>query len=300
MDLTQLKTFVTVAEVANLTKAADLLCLSQPAVSAQIKALEAELGVTLFNRSARGMTLTVAGETLKQDALRALEAARHVLSRAQTFRNGLSGECNIGTISEPVILRLSELLSTLIDSHPNLSLRLSQSISGIVVEQLLDGTLHGGYVIGAVDDPRIAAIRIRPITLRVVAPYGWRDRIAQAGWPEIAAMPWISMPKKCSFHRLTANLFAKHGVSPTSVVAVDQESTLRKLVASGLGMTLMREDMALEAEEKQEVVIWPHGDETSELYFVFLKSEAQSPIIQALCDGVRTVWQLDTPVEQPA
>lgn len=299
MDLNQLKTFVTVAEAASLTRASELLFLSQPAVSAQIKALESELGVTLFNRTARGMTLTVAGDTLKQDALRALDAAKHVLTRAQTFRDGLSGECNIGTISEPVMLRLSELLSTLIKSHPNLSLRLSQSISGIVVDQLLEGTLHGGYVIGSVDDSRIAAIQVRPITLRVVAPYAWQDKIAHAGWADIATMPWISMPKKCSFHTITANMFARHGLAPTSVVAVDQETTLRKLVASGLGMTLMREDVALVAEEKKELVIWPNGAETSQLNFVFRKSEAKSPIIQAMCDGVRAVWQLDTPTEAP-
>lgn len=290
MDLHQLKTFVTVADAANLTKASELLFLSQPAVSAQIKTLESELGVELFQRTSRGMTLTVAGETLKQDALRALEAAKSVLSRAKTLRGGVCGECNIGTISEPVMLRLSELLSSLINLYPNLSLKLSQSISGFVVDKLIKGALHGGYIIGSVEDHRIATIPIRPITLRIVAPYSWRNKISDAGWADIAAQPWIAMQSKCSFHKITSDMFSRHGLAPSSVVAVDQESTLRRLVASGLGLTLMREDVALEAEEKKELVIWQNGTEISQLNFIFLKSEAESPIVRALCDSVCAVW----------
>ncbi|WP_449371634.1 LysR family transcriptional regulator [Thiomonas sp.] len=292
-----MKTFVTVAETANLTKASELLFLSQPAVSAQIKALESELGVALFQRTARGMTLTVAGQALKQDALRALAAAKGVLSRARSFRVGISGECRIGTISEPVILRLGELLSELTKAHPNLSLRLSQSISGIVVENLLEGRLHGGFVIGEVDDSRIASISVHTITLRVVAPFAWRERVLDADWGDIAGHPWIGMPAKCSFQRTTANLFARHGLRPRIIVEADQESTVRQMVASGLGLALMREDVALDAEAKREVAIWPKGMESGTLNFIYLKSETNSPIIPALCDGVRKVWKL---AEQPS
>lgn len=293
MDLNQLKAFVTVAETANLTKASELLFLSQPAVSAQLKALESELGVILFNRTARGMTLTVAGHVLKQDAVHALVAVKHVFSRAQIFHDGLAGECRLGTISEPVILRLSELLSELMRANPNLSMRLSQSVSGIVVDQILEGKLHGGFVIGEVNEPRITAIPIRPITLRIVAPYEWQERISTADWVDIAKLPWIIMSPKCSFHKITAEMFNRHELSPTSLVAIDHETTLRKLVASGVGLSLMREDMALDAEAKQELVIWPKGVETKQLNFIYLQSDAHSPLTQALCKSVRAVWNLE-------
>ncbi len=293
MDLNQLKTFVMVAETANLTKASELLFLSQPAVSAQIKALESEFGVELFQRTARGMILTVAGQAMKQDAIKALAAAKGVLSRAQNFRNGVSGECRIGTISEPVILRLGELLSHLTLAHPNLSLRLTQSISGIVIESVLEGRLHGGFVLGDVNDLRIVSMPIHTITLRVVGPFAWRNRILNADWEEIAEHPWIGMPAKCSFHRTTANLFARHGLSPHSIIEVDQESTVRQMVKSGLGLALIREDVALDAEEKQEVAIWPKGMEKDTLNFIYLKSETNSPIVPILCEGVNKIWDRD-------
>lgn len=292
MDLNQLKAFVTVAETANLTKASELLFLSQPAVSAQLKALESELGVVLFNRTARGMTLTVAGQVLRQDAVHALGAAKHVFSRAQIFREGLSGECCIGTISEPVILRLSELLSELMRTNSNLSMRLSQSVSGVVVDQILEGKLHGGFVIGEIEERRIATIPVCPITLRIVAPYELKERILTADWEDIAKLPWISMSPKCSFNKITAAMFNRHGLSPNSLVAIDQEATLRKLVASGIGLALMREDMALDAEAKQEVAIWPKGLETKQLNFIYLQADWHTPLIQALCKSVRTVWKL--------
>jgi len=294
MDLNQLKSFVTVAETANLTKASELLFLSQPAVSAQLKALEAELGVILFNRTARGMTLTVAGQVLRQDAVHALGAAKHIFSRAQIFREGLSGECCIGTISEPVILRLSELLSELMRTNSNLSMRLSQSVSGVVVDQILEGKLHGGFVIGEIEERRIATIPVRPITLRIVAPYEWKERIITADWEDIAQLPWISMSPKCSFNKITAAMFNRHGLRPNSFIAIDEEATLRKLVASGIGLALMREDMALDAEAKKEVAIWPKGLETKQLNFIYLQTDWDTPLIQALCKSVRTVWKLAT------
>ncbi len=299
MDLTQLKTFVTVAEIANLTKAAEVLCLSPPAISAQIKALEQELGVVLFQRTARGMTLTSSGETLREDAIKALDAAKSVIFRAQSLQKGLSGVCRIGTVSEPVILRLGELLSRMTQVHPNLSLHLSQSISGVVIEQVLDGRLDGGYVIGPVEDPRLAALPVRPVALRIVAPYAWKDRILTADWAQLAQQPWLLMSDKCSLRGILAGMFARHGLVPRGTVALDQESTLRRLVGQGLGLALMREDLAREGEAAQELVLWPKAVETSQLTFISLHAEASSPLIQALCQSVREIWELTEPLRHP-
>ena len=219
-----------------------------------------------------------------------LEELDLVRGRLLMLLDGLTGECRLGTISEPVILRLSELLSDLMRANPNLFMRLFQSTSGLVVDQILEGKLHGGFVIGEVDEPRITAIPIRPITLRIVAPYEWQERIRSADWVDIAKLPWIVMSPKCSFHKITAEMFKRHKLSPTSLIAIDHETTLRKLVASGVGLSLMREDMALDAEAKQEVVIWPKGAETKQLNFICLQSDERSPLIQALCKSVRAVW----------
>src|SRR5450759_3381919 len=180
MDLHQLRIFVAIATTGNVTRASEAVYLSQPAVSAQIKALEEELGISLFYREARGMSLTPAGKVLLAEASSALEAARNVVLRAQHLRSGISGQFKLGTIIEPVILRLGELLSTLVTRHPNLLISLTQGISGDIIDQVLACRINAGYVIGQIENTQIVAIKVAPITLRIVAPVAWRDQIMVA------------------------------------------------------------------------------------------------------------------------
>ncbi|OIQ89410.1 HTH-type transcriptional regulator YofA [mine drainage metagenome] len=292
MDLHQLRIFVAVAANGNLTRASEILCLSQPAVSAQIKALEEELGVSLFFREARGMGLTPAGKVLLTEASSALKAAKNVVFRAQHFRNGISGEFKLGTISEPVILHLSELLSTLLSRHPDLHISLSQGISGDIIDQVLTDRINAGYVIGPIDNPNIIAIKVAPITLRIVAPVAWKEQIINADWKTIETYPWISTPAKCSFNQISSLMFAKHGIMPKTIIESDQEITLKKLVSSNIGLTLLREDLALAAEAMGELIIWPIGAEISYLYFIYSRIEEDSPALNAIMNIVKDVWKL--------
>lgn len=297
MDLHQLRIFVAIADNGNLTRASEALYLSQPAVSAQIKALEEELGVSLFFREARGMGLTAAGKVLLAEAGRALNAAKNVVLRAQQLRNDISGEFKLGTIIEPVILRLGELLSTLVSQHPNLHISLSQGISGDIIDQVIAGRINAGFVIGEIENTSIAAIKIAPITLRVVAPVAWREQILDADWKKIASYPWISTPAKCSFNKISARMFGKYGLVPKTVIESDQETTLKKLVSSNVGLTLLREDVALAAEAMGELVIWPAGVEISNLYFIHSRNDEGSPALVAIQNIVKDVWQLSsTPI----
>lgn len=183
MDLQQLRTFTVIAQEGSLARASAQLFLSQPAISAQIKALESELRVKLFDRTPKGMTLTFAGKSLLHEATNALIAANNVSAKAQYFRqNAVSGEFKLGTISEPIVLRLGEFLATLIEKYPELRLSLSQGISGDISSRILNREIHAGYVIGEPQNPKISSIKIAPITLRVVAPAKWKDRLSDATW----------------------------------------------------------------------------------------------------------------------
>lgn len=291
VDLNRLRTFVTVAREGNLTRAADILCLSQPAVSGQVKALEDELGLKLFRRFSRGMELTQAGRALLNEAEQAITSALHVKARAQTLREGVGGELRIGTITEPAILRLGQTLGRLSSKHPGLRLSLLQGISGDVIEWAIEGRIDAGYVIGAPDDPRVIAVQVAPVTLRVVAPAAWASRIRGLDWAGIAKLPWIATPAKCSFSRLANQMFARHTVRLQATVEADQEHTLRGLVASGVGLTVLREDVALEAQAAGEVVIWKPGIEVSHLYFIFAREREATPALRAMLDAVNDVWE---------
>jgi len=121
MELYQLKSFAAVAEEGHLTRAGERLHLSPSSVSAQIKALEDELGVALFARTPRGMALTEAGRRLKAKADQALEAARAVREEAAALRGDVFGVVRIGMNTDPSHLRVGRLQEALGRRHRGLS-----------------------------------------------------------------------------------------------------------------------------------------------------------------------------------
>lgn len=291
MDLNQLRSFACIAKEGSLARASELLFLSQPAVSAQIKALEAELLVKLFDRSPKGMTLTPAGAALLIEATNALDAAKSIAAKAKSFRNnGIHGEFQLGTISDPVMLRLGAFLSILVGQYPSLKLSLCQGISGEIVSRVVERKIHAGYIIGEADHDRISSIKIAPITLRVVSPPTWKEELVDASWEDIAKLPWISTPENCSFRKIALRMFERHHVTPRIVIEADQERLLSDLVAQGIGLSLLREDIAIAAEATRKISIWTPGIEIDHLYFIYRDTEAMSPLMQTIIPIVYHIW----------
>lgn len=299
MDLNQLRSFTCIAKEGSLARASALLFLSPPAISAQIKALEAELRLKLFDRSAKGMTLTPAGTALLLEASNALDAASNVSVKAKSFRdNGISGEFHLGTISDPEMLRLGAFLSLLVGQYPALKLFLCRGISGEIVSRVANRKIQAGYIIGEPEHDHISSIKIAPISLRIVAPIKWKEKLLGASWQDIVKLPWISTPENCSFRKIASRMFARHNVVPQIVIESDQERLLSELVTQGIGLTLLREDIAVAAEAAGNIAIWSPGIEIDHLYFIYRDTEENSPLMQAIIPLVQHIWQL--PVEPKA
>ena len=118
IEIYQLRTFATVAELGQLTRAGEALHVSQPAVTAQIKALEDELQVELFERTSSGMLLTRAGERLLEHAENVLAAAQELKNQAQALSGSVSGKLVLGTVVDPEFIRLGELLKLTLERFP--------------------------------------------------------------------------------------------------------------------------------------------------------------------------------------
>jgi len=292
MELYQLRSFAVVAEVRHLTRAAEKLHISQPALSAQIKALEDELEVALFERTSSGMALTAAGQRLLAEAEKVLFAAQALRNEARALKGEVDGHAAVGTLSDPAFIRLGEFLSATVDRHPLLQVELHHEISGAAFEKVREGQLDAAFYYGPLAHPAVAGLELRPVTYLVAGPAAWRDRVAEAGSAEIAALPWILTPSISSHNRLVGDLFDEHGVEPTKVVEADQESVISSLVVSGVGLSLMREDVALAKEAAGEVCLWPQGRATTTLWFIYPQERAEDPVIAALLDVIREIWAL--------
>src|SRR6185437_5336835 len=117
MDIIQLRAFVMVAREGNLTRAAEKLHVTQPAVSLQIKSLQAALDLQLFSRNTGGMSLTEDGAKLLPYAERVLAAFIEFRQGAEALHTTISGSLALGTILDPEFTRLGQFLKRLVENH---------------------------------------------------------------------------------------------------------------------------------------------------------------------------------------
>jgi DNA-binding transcriptional LysR family regulator len=292
MELYQLRSFVAIAEVGQLTRAAEKLHVSQPALSAQLKALEDELELTLFERTSNGMELTTAGKQMLEEAEKILSAAQALHNGARALKGEVAGKVSIGTSSDPEFIRLGEFMSTAVARYPLLELELRQEITGVAFEHVRDGSLDASFYYGERSHPNVARLPLREITYRIAAPAEWRERVKDAGWKEIAEQSWIIPPPISTHHQLVYALLRQHGVEPTKVVEADQEDVISSLVISGVGLALMREDLALEKAAAGEVCLWKDVRMPTTLWFIYLQERENDPAIRVLLDVLKDTWNL--------
>ena len=296
MELYQLRTFAAVAEEGHLTRAADRLHVSQPAVSGQIKALEQEFELRLFERSASGMVLTVAGRELLAHAQRLLSAADDMKRTARHLSGEVAGTLRIGTVSNPQSIRLGDLLAAAVKRHPKLELELQHEVSGAALEGVREGRLDASFYFGDAPGRDVAALRLREFVYCVTAPASWADRIKDADWSDIAAMPWILTPAISTHNRLVTRLFEQQGVQPPQRhLEADQESVIESLVVSGVGVSLMREESARARARAGEICIWDKARLRTTLWFVCDAGREHDPLLVALFGLLRETWQLAPP-----
>lgn len=289
MDFTQLRAFVTVAQEGNLTRAAGRLHVTQPAVSLQIKSLQAELNLQLFSRTPGGMVLTDDGAKLLPYAERVLTSVAEFRQGAESLHTTLSGSLAIGTILDPEFIRLGAFLKRLVESYPQLQTQLQHGMSGWVLQQVRNGGLDVGYYLGT-PGKEFHYQTLTSFSYSIVAPHGWKPRVAGKGWQALAKLPWIWSPPESAHNRLLSKIFAQYKLTPNKVALVDQEPSMLDLVKSGVGLSLVRESIALREAHAHGLVIADAVSLTTDLSFITLAKRKNEPTIAAAFALLKTIW----------
>jgi len=291
VELYLLRTFIAVAHARHFTRAAEKLHLNQSTVSGQIRALEEELGVRLFERTAHGVNLTAFSKKLLPKAERIVDAAVELAASARGMREELTGKIRIGTIIHPDLVRLAELTARMRARYPRIELEFHHGLSGWVLDSLRQHTLDAGFFVGALRRGSIAAHHLTDLPLCVIAPAAFRERIRNASWREIAALPWVWTPKLGAYHLIASRMFRERKLKPHIVMEADRESTLLNLVSAGMGLSLMRTDVAQSAVRAGKVVMWNKGRIKQPLSFVSRRDRRDDPLIQGIEAEVANVWR---------
>jgi len=269
--------------------------LSQPALSSHIKTLEEQFGVPLFERTPTGMTLTPSGRRLLVEAEQIIGAVRHLAHSAQDLRGQPTGHLKIGTVLNPATLRVGETISRALERYPQIELELYQVMSSDVLARLRNGTLDAGFFFGDAPEGDIDSIPLRDVVYRVSLAASRADELLAAEWETIAQQPWIVAPSPSSHHQLVMNLFTEGAPRPERIIEADSESVINDLVESGVGVSLIRDEIAAQSVEAGRSVVWPGRRITTKLWFVHSADRLTDPLIVALRDVQHDVWSGERP-----
>lgn len=292
MELQHLHTFIAVAQAGSLTKAANRLHLSQPAVSAQVKALEVEMGLALFHRTARGMELTDGGMLLLEQARDVVHRAQGVLRTAERLRGDVAGALRLGTIDCGLDLKLARMIGQTSQAHPELEVQIVAGSSGQHVKAVLDHDMDIAFVEGEVaNDPRLKSWRIGTSKLGVIGPSAWKNDLLHAGWPKLGEFPWIFTSPHCSYCVLLESLDAKHHLKLKPLVIAEAFSEVKSLVAEELGLSIADLDSAADLVESGQLFVWPHFVYEMPVWLIASASCAEQPAIVSFARHATGVHQ---------
>lgn len=240
MDFRQLRTFLTVVDTGNITRAAEILHLVQPAVSRQIKLLEEDLGTSLFERQRHGMVPTEAGRKLVDYARRSmleLDRARAEIVGAQ---KGIGGIVTLGLLPSTIDVLSGPLLSAISTKYPGIRLRLAMGYAGTLAKWLETGEVDAALIYGADNLPNV---EIKPLVeepLWVVWPKNFKLKTGKTvSLKEFAKHPVILPSTSHGIRALMDHACAVADVQLDISAEANALSVQRSLVINGHGLSIL-------------------------------------------------------------
>jgi DNA-binding transcriptional LysR family regulator len=248
MELRHLRTFVVIAEQGSFTRAAEVLSIAQPALTAQMQKLEAEFGTPLFVRTARGVTLTAAGTAALDSARETLRAADGTIRAAQIAAEVAGARINIAYSRTFPVAQLSRMIRGFRRDRPGLRLDVREMWSNNQVEALADGAIDVGFL-QLPDDQRaglaergITAIKTAEESLLLAVPNSHPLAARRSvTMRDLATESFILPSPTMGESVLTAVIEAARvaGFAPTVVQEVTDIRLLLGLTSAELGVTFV-------------------------------------------------------------
>ncbi len=292
MELHQIKSFVTVANTGNLTRAAEQLNTTPPSVSAHIRQLEAEFDLKLFIRTSKGMTLTEQGKDLVLKAKDILDCTAAFSTAAQQSGGQIKETLKLGINADPDFLKIHDIVHCLFTQHPGLTLEVAALNTGDILKQVSSGFIDLGYVFGSHIEPKLTFMHLSKVTLEVVVPIGLKNDFETAGWKEICQLPWIKPVSLCPFLRKVTKLLSEKGLTLTQTITANDDITRTAFINQGIAATVLEHSEAKQFEKEEKVFIWKkHEPIYTQLSLACKKSKLTNPYIHTLTGVMQNLWK---------
>jgi DNA-binding transcriptional LysR family regulator len=241
MDLRHLRYFVAVAEELHFGRAAARLHIAQPPLSRQIRTLEDELGLRLFERNRAGVALTEAGKVFLVEVGALFEQLEHAVTRTKQAARGELGTLRIGYVGSAVYSGLPGIVRTFRASVPGVVVSIRQMSPTQQVSALLEGAADLGFARGPVHEPSLRAQTVLDEELLVALPAGHAlSRHKVLALPMLASEPFVvaARARGPGYHDYILSLCRAAGFSPR-IVQEGSHLDVLSLVAAGMGIALV-------------------------------------------------------------
>lgn len=284
MELRQLRYFIAVAEESHFGKAAERLHMAQPPLSQQIKKLEEDLGVMLFNRTKRSVKLTREGLQFLTVARNTLETLNAGAEQVRMMARGEVGKLRVGFMSSASQSNFPDAVAEFRKQHPSIVLELHDHHSDETLSMLRRDELDVGIVQGSTADYRELewmVFMLDPYVLAIREDHKLA-RCGQVGFTALSNETLI-MPPRAHYpatYGAIMDMFEERGATPRIVQEADTHQTRLALVAAGMGVSFVpvRMEQALPRSVKLLPFRWPQDPPMSELRLVWRRGDESAAL----------------------
>jgi DNA-binding transcriptional LysR family regulator len=291
MELRQLRYLVALADERHFTRAAARERIAQPALSQQIRKLEQEVGLALFDRTTRHVSLTEAGALLVARARRVLAELDDAGAELQQLTGLMGGRVTIGLTQTPGPLDLLGLLTEFHARHPAVKLSVREDLSTSLADELRADALDLAFL-SIVDDPGLHGLERRPLAsepLVAVLPHGHRlagrdhIRIAQLREEE-----FVAFSEGATIRDAVRRVAHAAGFEPRIAFETREVSRARAIVAAGLGVAVLPRSDALASGPPVETAVLRTPTLIYDISLCWREGRHHPPAARALLEQAQT------------
>ncbi len=286
MNLTQLRAFHIVASAGSFSLAARAEGVSQPTLSAQVKALEATYGIGLFNRRGRGVLMTPAGQSLFSITTRLFAAGEEAHALLAGSRDLTRGHLRVSADSAYHVI---PILAELKKRHQGLTFTLKIDNSAVVLDQLLGHTADVAVMAKVTSDPRIHSMKLREDRLVLFVPrkhpFASRRRIRLA---DLAGHDIVVRERGSITREVFEAGLAAAGVVPGALIEVQTREAVRETVAAGFGIGVVF-DSEFGNDPRFHPIAVADGDMNVGEYVACLEDRRRLALVRAFLDVAKQI-----------
>jgi LysR family transcriptional regulator, low CO2-responsive transcriptional regulator len=294
MDFDQLETFLEVARLSSFSRAAEKRFRTQPAISAQIRALEEEVGARLLDRSGGKVSITAAGKIFQKYAEETLEGRKATLTAIAETERVPRGEIIVGANEGTCLHILPEVFAEFKRQYPDVAVNIKRADYAKILESVINNSVDFGVVSLPVTDNRLTVVLIHRDELVVIAPP--QHPLAQlktAALSEVSKFPLV-MPKAGHTRDSIEELLHEYRLKPRYAMELDSSELLKRFVAADVGVGFIPRSHVQEDVQAKVLAAIPLSDVQirRDLALVFRKDKALSRAALAFID---TTVKIKTP-----